>query len=92
MRAAASLLTACFLALGSAPLQCGGSGAELQRRDTPEEALYELAQRFERAGDRGAAAETRRYLVEQYPNSRFASRARLELAEKPDDASRGGAP
>jgi hypothetical protein len=68
------------VALGLAPFQCARDpGPELRTEDDPAEALYGLSQRFHAAGDDKARDETLRYLVERYPASRFAERAREEL-------------
>lgn len=67
--------------LGSAPLQCPSRAPpELAREESPAEALWGLAERFG-AGDPRAREATLRYLVERYPSSRFAERARLALAD-----------
>lgn len=66
----------------AAPLQCGGvhDDPELRSHETPDEALYRLAQRFEREGQVEAWRTTLAELVERYPNSRHAVRAREDLA------------
>lgn len=71
----------CVLALSShAPLQCGHEPDEtLRRAETPAEALYGLATRFRDAGDFAAWRTTLEYLIERYPNSRFAVTARDDL-------------
>jgi hypothetical protein len=72
-------------ALAGAPLQCGSEPEPaLRRYETPDEALYELSERFKQRGDRNAWQATLEYLVERYPNSRFAARARQELSEPED--------
>ena len=73
-----SLLLAAALALG-APLQCGSGESEEGRYETPPEALYELAERFEKQGDEDGRRKTLEFLVERYPNSRFAVRAKNDL-------------
>jgi len=73
-----TLLLAAALALG-APLQCGSGESEGARYETPPEALYELAQRFKEQGDDDGHRKTLEFLIERYPNSRFAVRARNEL-------------
>jgi hypothetical protein len=73
-------LAVLFVALAFAPLQCGGSGDDAdQRIETPPEALYGLAEKFRADGDERARRETLAYIVERYPNSRFAVRAKHEL-------------
>lgn len=67
--------------LGSAPLQCPSRAPPaLAREDSPAEALWDLAERFG-ATDARARETTLRYLVERYPASRFAERARLALRD-----------
>jgi hypothetical protein len=76
-------LALCAAALGFAPLQCskGPDDPELRRYETPPEALYDLAERFEKQGNDPARRATLEYLVERYPNSRFARMAKEELAD-----------
>jgi hypothetical protein len=74
------------LALGAtlvaqAPLQCSREPEpELRRYETPPEALYDLATRFKARGEQRAYRDTLSYLVERFPSSRFAVRAKDELA------------
>lgn len=66
--------------LNLAPLQCTGDpDPELRRNETPDEALYGLAQSFRKRGDEKAWRATLEYLVERYPNGRFAVRAKGDL-------------
>jgi TolA-binding protein len=58
--------------------------------DSPPSALWELAERFGRAGNAEARRDTLRFLVERYPSSRYARRAERALGE--DDGSAGGDP
>jgi TolA-binding protein len=74
-----SLLIAAALALGGAPLQCGSGQADEERYESPPEALYELAERFEKQGDLDGRKKTLEFLIERYPNSRFAVRAKNDL-------------
>ena len=75
-----SLVLAAVLGLSQAPLQCSREpDHELRRYETPPEALYDLATRFRKQGDEAAWRTTLAYLVERYPNSRFAVRAKDEL-------------
>lgn len=75
-----SLGLACALLASKAPLQCSREPPpETRRYETPPDALYDLATRFKKKGDQRAYRETLRYLVERYPNSRFAMRAKDEL-------------
>ena len=78
-----ALASGLFVALTSiAPLQCGHtSDPELQLDETPGDALWRLAQRFEAAHDAAGEKRTLQYLVEQYPASRWASPAREKLAQ-----------
>jgi outer membrane protein assembly factor BamD (BamD/ComL family) len=68
--------------LGYAPLQCGSGDADSieQRTETPGEALYGLAQEFKSKGDTDGWRRTLEYLRRRYPNSRFAVRAKNDLA------------
>ncbi len=67
-----------------APLQCGGDPEyELRTTETPGEALYGLAKRFESQGNREAWSATLKYLIERYPNSRFAVMAKDDLEKQP---------
>ena len=75
--------------LAHAPLQCTHDpGPELHREETPPEALYDLATRFKAKGDLRAYHDTLSYLAERYPSSRFAMRAKDELAEHGDGGTR----
>jgi TolA-binding protein len=66
-----------------APVQCASEPPPEERRyETPPEALYELAERFKKSGDTAARRETLEFLVERYPNSRFAKRAEAELGQE----------
>lgn len=72
------LLLAGLLAL--APVQCGSSPRDRPEfEDSPAEALWDLSERFETAGDDAGRTRTLEYLVERYPSSRFAERARVSL-------------
>ncbi len=81
-----------------APYQC--ATAEYQPlEDTAPKSLWLLAERFEKEGQSSARETTLKQLVEQYPGSRYARRARallgipdpiderLELPEREDPAS-----
>lgn len=72
------------LVLALAPFQCA-SEPDPDRRleDAPEEALLDLAERFHTSGDQDARRTTLEYLVERYPSSREAERARLILRGEP---------
>lgn len=77
--AALSLLLA---SASLAPFQCSSEvDPNKKREEEPGEALYGLAEEFKTRGDGRARAETLRYIIKKYPTSRFAERARLDLAE-----------
>jgi outer membrane protein assembly factor BamD (BamD/ComL family) len=80
------ILAAVFAGLlGQAPLQCASDPEpSLRRYETPGEALYDLATQFKAKGDDKAWRTTLEYLIARYPSSRFAERAKLELAEAKD--------
>lgn len=83
MRAAVVMLAGALYA----PVQCASEPAPEERRyETPPEALYQLAERFEKRGDATARRQTLEFLIERYPNSRFAMRAQSDL-EKDEKAS-----
>lgn len=77
---ALALRSVLLVALANAPFQCA-SDPDPERRleDTPSEALWMLAERFGEEGDPAARRTTLEQLVERYPSSREAERARLEL-------------
>jgi hypothetical protein len=71
--------------LNWAPLQCGGEPeGELRRYETPGEALYGLAGQLKSKGNEAGWRDTLEYLIEHYPNSRFAERAKQDLAAQSD--------
>lgn len=80
-----ALRSASLFALASlsvAPFQCPHDPDPREvREDTPGEALYSLAHEFGDAGDKQGEIRTLRYLVDRYPRSRFAVRARDELKD-----------
>jgi hypothetical protein len=77
--------------LAAAPMQCGHTpDAELREDETPGDALWQLAQRFEAAHDTAGERRTLEYLVERYPASRWTSAARDELAKLGGGAGDGG--
>ncbi len=79
MRVAAAVVVLSVL-LGHAPLQCGSEPEHsLRRYESPAEALYGLAERFQAKGDEDGRRETLQYLVAKYPNSRFAQMAKDDL-------------
>lgn len=66
--------------LGAAPVQCGEPApVRYARRDDPGEVVWRVGLRLRERGHGAAALETWRILVERYPSSRWASRARAEL-------------
>jgi outer membrane protein assembly factor BamD (BamD/ComL family) len=70
--------------IGAAPYQCKSNDPERAREETPGEALWLLCGRFAQRGDAAAARRTLEYLIERYPSSREARRARTELeADRP---------
>jgi hypothetical protein len=78
-----------LLLLGAAaPWQCSSErDPALATEDTPEEAIYLLAQRFRDKGDERAWRATLEYLVERYPSSRYAARAKSDLEAGRDKVS-----
>ena len=75
MKSAVLALCAALLA----PYQCATSKNERPLEDTAPKALWILSERFQKDGDDKARETTLRQIVEQYPGSRYASRARSEL-------------
>ncbi len=69
-----------------APFQCA-SDPDPNRRieDTPSEALWRLAERFEAEGDESARRMALEELLERYPSSAEAERARTALGNPTDD-------
>lgn len=80
-----------------APLQCASRRLpETEREESPGEALWRLSERFSAQGNLEARNTTLRFLIERYPSSRFAHRAR-EALTPPDqethvDVTRDTAP
>jgi hypothetical protein len=73
--------------LATAPIQCGHeTDLALRQDESPGDALWDLAQRFDREHDEAASIETLQYLVQRYPASRWAAAARERLGDA------GGAP
>ena len=80
-----------------APLQCSGEPDPAKAiEETPGEALYKLAADFHAKGDLAAWEGTLRFLMRNYPSSRFALMAEQDLADAGIDAGNrlavGGAP
>ena len=79
-----SILAVGAALVSQAPLQCSHEPEpDVRRYETPPEALYALATRFKAKGDESGYRGTLQFLVERYPNSRFAIRAKEELAAPP---------
>jgi TolA-binding protein len=75
-----SVVLSLGLAVHAAPLQCTSEpDPALRKHETPEEALYDLAIRFRKSGDENAWKKTLGYLIERYPNSRYAVRGKEDL-------------
>jgi len=69
-----------------APYQCA-TGEYVPLEDTAPKSLWLMAERFEKEGQSSAREITLQQLVEQYPGSRYARRARAILGiPDPDDA------
>jgi hypothetical protein len=74
----------CLLASGLnwAPLQCSSDpDPDLRRYETPGEALYGLAGQLKARGNEAGWRDTLKYLIEHYPNSRFAERAKQDFGQ-----------
>ena len=70
-----------------APFQCAHDvPPDRAREDTPGDALWDLAERFGESGDEASERRTLEFLVERYPDSRFAERSRMWLASHPSSA------
>jgi hypothetical protein len=79
-----SALLAFVALLGTAPYQCKSDDPAKAREDTPGEALWQLCGRFAAERNDTAARATLDYLIERYPSSRMATRAKDERgAEHP---------
>ncbi|MET0286639.1 MAG: hypothetical protein ABW352_19310, partial [Polyangiales bacterium] len=77
-----AFMKAALLALGitlSAPYQCGTEPNERPREDTAPKALWVLAEKFDKEGNSSARETTLNQLIEVYPSSRYAGRARQAL-------------
>jgi hypothetical protein len=64
--------------LGTAPYQCKSNDPERAREETVGEALWQLCGSFADKGDDEAAKRVLDYLIERYPSSREAERAKDE--------------
>jgi hypothetical protein len=75
-----------------APFQCSQPDMNKRAEDTPSEALWKLSERFREAGDDDARRVTLETLLEEYPRSREAERAKMALeGNDGDDATTSGA-
>ncbi len=84
MRTAAASVLMFVSTFGNAPLQCSRSpDPDLRREDTAGDALWDLAEDFEKRGNHAAARETRQFLVNRYPSNRHAPAAREMLGDSP---------
>jgi hypothetical protein len=74
-----------------APIQCGHETDPALRQDeSPGDALWDLAQKFDEAHDEPAMARTLQYLVERYPASRWSAAARARLDRSGAASADGG--
>ena len=79
-RVKATVFVLCLAAVGYAPVQCSGEpDHSLRPQETPGEALYGLAEQFKADGNQAAWRQTLEHLIDRYPNSRYATRARQDL-------------
>ena len=73
----ALLFAACLLT--TAPYQCATDTNDRPLEDTAPQALWILAERFESEHNQAAKETTLRQIIDEYPTSRYAQRARQEL-------------
>lgn len=67
----------------AAPVQCPAEQEPSRTRvEEPAEAVYQSALNLRALGYAQAEEETLRYLIAQYPGSRWAERARLDLRDR----------
>jgi len=72
------------LVLALAPMQCGAPARDRPEwEDSPAEAIWDLSERFAADGDPAGRTRTLEYLIERYPSSHFAERARVALGREP---------
>ena len=63
-------------------MQCGSEPEPAKAlEETPGEAVYRLALQFREQGEEEAWASTLQFLIANYPSSRFAEMAKVDLAE-----------
>ncbi|MBI5499869.1 MAG: hypothetical protein HY907_06475 [Deltaproteobacteria bacterium] len=79
-----AVILAGLLAAGNAPMQCASDDREPLPTvpEAPEE-CYLLAQRLLAQGDVGGWRSALEYVIERFPDSRYAARARDDLAHGP---------
>ena len=65
-----------------APFQCGKPDMNKRVEDSAPEALWKMSERFRRSGEDEARRLTLETIVEEYPTSREAQRAKLALEGK----------
>ena len=63
----------------AAPYQCASNDPARPVEDSAPEALWILAERFKAENNAAARETTLRQIVDAYPSSRYAQRARQEL-------------
>ena len=74
-----------------APIQCGHETDPALRQDeSPADALWDLAQKFQDAHDDAGSTRTLQYLLERYPASRWAPAARERLGASGSAPADGG--
>jgi len=74
------------LALWAAPVQCGEpEPVRYPRQEHPAQAVYQLAERLRDHGEARAAEEAWRMVVERWPSTRWAERARIRLEALDDE-------
>ncbi len=67
--------------LALAPLQCPSpQHPEARLEEGPSDALWALANQFGQENNAAARERTLRFLIDRYPNSRYAERARIVIA------------
>jgi hypothetical protein len=74
-----------------APYQCATKKEHQPLEDTAPQALWSLSERFAKEGDAKARETTLRQIVDEYPSSRYAQRARDELGIPAPEGSGGEA-
>ena len=83
-----TITVALLAGFARAPMQCGTrTRPETAREESPAEALWTLSERFGSEGNTAARTTTLQYIIERYPGSRFASRARDALGSAHGDAA-----